>query len=590
MKVTFEEAKEVAGRLPVGYYLGRKVPVIIDEDLMGAKVDLVKCEIHIGLKLLNEAAGHVGPAAESKWSREKLLRCLLYHEVGHVIMTPPSLKERVCIRNRKTMRVLPWSSDVVNIFEDERLECVLSHFFMGVDFRGFVKMIHEGCPKGDTPAYQFFDAVRLRVAKPHILKAIDEAVAKTASVNCRCEGMWHYAELNYYETVLQDLYTMIVEDADGKGGKSGDGSGGGKSEGKPKDGGDGSTRPPSDCGGSKSDGESESDSTKSDGGSESDGGKDGEPKCPGSGGESDEGKSEGESKSGGSGDDGESEGESGGSGDGGKPGPVSHYGSPTGGDDESDDDEPASAAMHGTLPSDMLTKLADEVFFTPTSEVSSALNRFAVRISKKKGKQAAGRWSGIHGKLEPKRDALGKERIFRRPSDIGESLSSAVNLVLWVDVSGSFSSSADKLNTILAAAASAEKMSLGKLRVQVVKIGDDATVAGADEWQVQCDQCNAITMTYYDAWVDTRDRARRNIDIVVLDGYAKSDEVNESEKMPDGTPIEKKIWDSYDCHIICDKSNEKIFKKMAKAHISYIRGAYAEALEREVVKTLDRIL
>ena len=621
MKITFEEAKEVAGRLPVGYYLGRKVPVVIDELFDGAKCDLVKHEIHIGLGLLNQAASHVDPSSESKWSREKILRCLLYHEIGHVLMSPSTIKGFVLIRD-KEHKIVPWSDHIVNIFEDERIEQVLGSFFMGVDFRGFVGLVNGtgGKTGRGKEVDRFFSAVRQREAGPDILRAVDQTVKDLAFINSSYVGYEHRGFLAQYEKLVSDLYQLICESDEGESGKGGDGGESGGGDGKP----DGESEPSPNGGEEPDDGKPDADDKPSSGGEESesetgddgspsgdDGTDDGKPDgdgtdCGSKDDEGSDGKPDGgckpDRKHGEHGDDGEGKDGDGEDIDGEAPDVKSDGGSesdesssatPVAGtpDDGDGDDGKHIPSLRGSLPSDMLEKLANEVFFTPTSEVSRALDRFAVRLSKKKGKQAAGRWSGLHGRIDTKRDAMGKERIFRRPSDVGDSLSSAVNLVLWVDVSGSFSRSCVKLNTILAAAAAAEKMSLGKLKVQVVKMGDDATVAEPNEWQVVCDQCNAITMTYYDAWVEARDRTRRNIDIVVLDGYAKSDEVNDSEEMPDGTPIEKKIWDSYDCHIICDRSNRKIFKDtMSKAHITYIDDSYAERLEKEVVKTLDMIL
>ena len=227
---------------------------------------------------------------------------------------------------------------------------------------------------------------------------------------------------------------------------------------------------------------------------------------------------------------------------------------------------------------------------TPTQDVKDTLRRFAVRLSKRKGTQAAGCWSALHGRIDTRRDAMDKDRIFRRMSDAGDSLMSSVHLVLWIDVSGSFSESQETLNRILAAASEAMGMSGGKLDVDVVKMGTKAEVAKPNEWEVECCTGNAIDRTYHKAWLMTRRKDRRNIDIVVFDGDAKSDDGGRSENMPDGTPVEAVIWNSPDCYIVSDSYNRRYFDRIPRAHKTYIGSGYAEKLQKGLLEMLDRIL
>ena len=56
MNITFEEMKDIAKTLPIGYYLGRKVEVTIDPG-GGAYADVVKSVIHVGMDIL-KLTGH----------------------------------------------------------------------------------------------------------------------------------------------------------------------------------------------------------------------------------------------------------------------------------------------------------------------------------------------------------------------------------------------------------------------------------------------------------------------------------------------------------------------------------------------------
>ena len=235
------------------------------------------------------------------------------------------------------------------------------------------------------------------------------------------------------------------------------------------------------------------------------------------------------------------------------------------------------------LPAGFLQATAKKVFVEPTDEIANKLQQFASRLAKKRGAQSAGCWSALHGKIDTRRDAMDKDRIFRRRSDVGDKLMSSVNLTLWVDNSGSFCESGPVLNKILAAVARAVGLSNGKLEANVVKMGDEARIAPQSHWFVNPDEDNDINPTYEECWKKTRSKVRRNIDIVVFDGQA-------TYFMPDKVAIARKIWDHPDCHVISDPDNEPMFKLMKKAHVTYVSSDYAEHLQEEVMKTLDRIL
>jgi hypothetical protein len=255
------------------------------------------------------------------------------------------------------------------------------------------------------------------------------------------------------------------------------------------------------------------------------------------------------------------------------------------------------------LPKDFLPATANKVFVTPTQDVTRTLNRFATRIAKQKGTQAAGRWSALHGRIDARRDAQDKERIFRRRSDVGERLMSSVNLTLWVDVSGSFRDSKDVLNRILAATAKAMNMAGGRLMVNVVKMDDYARVANEHDWVIDPQGNNDINASYEDAWRKTRKKDRRNIDIVVFDGICSGaayelgfcgvplKDVRSNRTLNEELNIATRIWNSPDCWMVSDTGNRKMFDAAApRAHITYIEDGYAEQLQQKVTEILDRIL
>ena len=176
MKLNLEEMREIARTLPIGYYLGRKVPVFVEEG-QHAYCDMVKCHVHIGVGLLQQAADKIGEDDADEWDRETLLRCLLYHEIGHCLM---SAKWMCTIGVKKPDGSYYGTKEahhIQNTFEDERLERTLSRYFMGVKFRKFVELIYKDVDLGDeSDRVKLFKAIRLRQCSAEVSAAIDQAI------------------------------------------------------------------------------------------------------------------------------------------------------------------------------------------------------------------------------------------------------------------------------------------------------------------------------------------------------------------------------------------------------------------------------
>ena len=667
MKLNLEEMREIARTLPIGYYLGRKVPVFVEDGNL-AYCDVVKGDVHIGVGLLQTAADHIDATDAAEWDRETLLRCLLYHEIGHLLLTPKWYKVRRVKNANGNSYCEEKSNTILNIFEDERLECILSKYFMGVKFKKFVKLVckGEGGGRKDDIA-KIYRAIRLRDAPKDVSDAVDEAIKNLAYIISVTDEWGFNPAGNYvynaglYSEEVNALVAKILDSKEESGGGQSQQSQGRseheqskqdspeqpaskeqseqeKPDGEQKDeqkddksDGESDDKPDAD---DKSDAENDSkaeensDSEENSGGDGGDGdGSDGESDKPDEedsegdegGGDADGDESDGDGDADGDGDesDEDSDGDAKGDGedaddaddssaddaDGGVDGDdceeESSDGDATGdeadvsGTDDTEDAEDAdgktSCAVSGvlTLPPEYLKEVADKVFATPTNDIENVLRRFAQRIAKQKGAQAAGRWSALTGRIDPRRDAQDKDRIFRRSSDVGDAINTAVHLTLWVDTSVSFCRSVPLLNQILAATYRAMKMSGGKLDVDVVKMNYSASIASPNDWQIVAHGGNNLNSSYVNAWRKTRKKNKRNIDVVVFDGEACCYYGDARTYIDE---IVKQIWDSPDCHLVVDHTNGDWTGKLKRAHVTLLTGDYAEALQGEVIKLLDRIL
>ena len=630
MTINLEEMKEIAKRLPIGFYLGRKTPVIVE---LGdrAYCDTVKGDIHLGVGVLQVAARQIDASDAAEWDREALLRCLLYHEIGHLLLTPTDLK-------RTTLYLLPdklkkHKSSIINIFEDERIESLLASAFMGVNFKKFVRLIHKKGVNGKGVLSKIFKAIRLRETTTEISDEIDDAIKELRKLNVNTTRRISCLPAEFDKRLVKIINMILKQEKDKEKEQKEDSNNSDKSEqssnnseqNEPEDsqeeqdgGGQGSTNNSNE----EKDKSDKDDSTESEGGdkdSREDEESDEDSNSAGNGGGNEDDSEDGpeDNSAANNGGNGEDESEEDGAS---APSPnesspneseenedereddpaeseEDESASPSENESKSECDDPNSCGKKIELPEDYLRSLAASIFSTPPPNVAKTLNKFASRLAKKKGNQAAGIWSGLHGKIDNRRDAMGKDKIFLRKSDVGDSLMDSVNMNLWVDVSASFSRSKDELNNILAAVSRALQMAGSKLKVNVIHAGECALVVPSDSWAVDPHTDNAINETYLNAWKKTRDKTRRNIDIVVFDGVCgygahlmnNGDSVHPQIQFE--IEIAKRIWNNRDCWIVCDNENRLFFtKSVPKAHVTYIGEDYARHLQSKVIEILDRIL
>ena len=122
MNVTFEQVDTILKTLPISYYATKKLDVELSKESTSTYIDILADKITISYSNICEVASKL--LAKHPDKLEFIIRCLLYHEVSHAILTPSDLK----------------NDDFVNLFEDNRIEVTLRDYYMGVDFLEFNKI------------------------------------------------------------------------------------------------------------------------------------------------------------------------------------------------------------------------------------------------------------------------------------------------------------------------------------------------------------------------------------------------------------------------------------------------------------------
>ena len=137
MLPTFIEIENILKTLPVGYYIGRNVPLKLTNE-NGSYYVPMDDEAYISYPMLNNVMTKIEGKLNDE-NIERLTRTLTYHEISHAFITPKSLS----------------MNNIVNVFEDERIESMCRNYYKGVDFKELLMLVNDWDgktePAHDTP-------------------------------------------------------------------------------------------------------------------------------------------------------------------------------------------------------------------------------------------------------------------------------------------------------------------------------------------------------------------------------------------------------------------------------------------------------
>lgn len=193
MTITYAKIEQILKTLPIGYYVGHNIKVILSEG-NESYFNFVENEIVISAPMIQKAL-------ESQTDENKIeqyVRTLLYHEISHAIMTPKILFERLSDRDRQ----------IVNIFEDERIETILKDNFINVDFKDFlfnVTDVNQIIKNKDTMS-KFYSIVRYRKGEKTFVDLVDKIILTYQYLNYDSNKFFDYGD---YRRQIIKLYELI---------------------------------------------------------------------------------------------------------------------------------------------------------------------------------------------------------------------------------------------------------------------------------------------------------------------------------------------------------------------------------------------
>ena len=184
MNITKERAQSILQTLPVGYYLKRNIEVELSETASTSYIDLQNEIITISMNNFHKAHNSIA----SDEQLEETVRAILYHELSHALLTP------------KKMEV----TNIMNIFEDERIETLLRNFYINVNFKQNVSNIVNVNTLNDmVPTELFFKIVRFRRGPQHFVDRVSYLIKKYMHINAETTKVLDY------EYDVNELYLAV---------------------------------------------------------------------------------------------------------------------------------------------------------------------------------------------------------------------------------------------------------------------------------------------------------------------------------------------------------------------------------------------
>lgn len=628
MQVTSEYIASVLKTLPIGYYFGKGIQLTLSDSAATSHANPITNSIEIASRNVFLALGDGATVEGTPEEVEEYVRDILYHELSHLILTGDW---------SKIMYSIPAH---LNIFEDERIETLLHDYYHGVGFKKFTFKMNHWTPtlKPEDERQYFFHVVRFRQGPEDLVKRVNEIIAKYKDLTA-VTGRYDDVRDRYYRDV-ERLYNDCCErfreeqakeamnqPTNNDSGKeqpqndqqNGDSNDQGEDDSEQQD--------ANDQGSSSGDGsdEDESNEDESEGnGSNDDAGED----------DSDEDDSEGD---GSSEDDSEQQDSSE------QPNANSNDSSPSdsdsndsqnsdssdqnaqpsdndnGGDDESDD-APESEAdrqmqdavddaeqnvdnidklVDEMIDRDDVQKIMDNIFKNDVnkktiSDISTRMKRIITKANNKRAFQSPYS-EGFTGKINPRLVAFKHDyRWMTRKNPLGtHNEGSKLHITFWVDNSGSFRSSEQQLNSLMAAIYAFEQANGTEFSYDVVTM-NDRNVEHNKREMIHCNNGNCFGPNIKRLASKLNVRGNQNYNVVVWDGDLASDNKHWSESWEQYAERQKdafNVFNNRQTIIVADTDNKQVLEAGCPlAKKTFIRRDYADEFVNETLKLLEQIM
>lgn len=204
------KCEEILKTLPLAHYLKVKtIPVAFDTTSLTSYFDPTQFKIVVALNNIVSVIQST-KRIPNDIELENTLRCFLYHEVSHAILTPRDLM-KYAISLNTTGYLL--NKQFANIIEDERIETLLKSYYLNVDFK---KNLRQASPLDKhIKSFEHFvlNCVRHRcspIMPKQVNKLVDNFIISTKSISALSND--YYGKIRQLcdnmEKLLKELKTI----------------------------------------------------------------------------------------------------------------------------------------------------------------------------------------------------------------------------------------------------------------------------------------------------------------------------------------------------------------------------------------------
>lgn len=534
MNISFGRCEEILKTLPIGFYLGHKVTVVLDPKSSDTYINMNDEKITISYKCIVNMCAN----AKDTCNTEEIIRGLLYHEISHALLSqnPNNIKD-VKLPKRKNMtpekkRFLSDNWKIFyNIFEDERIETILAKYYYGVNFKRNLVLLNNLDPKKELatttdPIKKFYIAVRYRCAPKTILNKISVIIHKFYTITSE----FLYNSVTNAELYLAEILNLAYNFLDKLDNKSQQNSQQQNESSDPDDTQDADT----------TENESQENDTKS----------------------------------------------------------ANIIPESTDVDDASLEKIANEISQHSQEPGILSSNKIKQIFRAASlnydADAMSARIEKVIRIATSKHNAQSSGSAAYAGRIDPRLCRNDDYKWWLKKTDTGSNKRfTKIHFNLFCDNSGSFISSMNKMNGLILALRKLEEKNKD-FSVTFVHCGYGVKLADPDNPYLDCNNGSILSKNTPELYNSIQKANATNVNLVVFDGSMSGND-NLQNQPKSSIMIEAeaafKAFNHRNCIVISDEDNLPYFEQYApNARCTFLKKDYAEKFIEAIMSQLERML
>ena len=206
LEMLSSESQKILNTLPIAHYLKvDTIPVVFDNLSSTSYFSPSEFTIHVALANIADAIIGSGKKEITNADLEKTIRCFLYHEISHAILTPKNLMSAAS--GGYTLL----NPTLANILEDERIETLLSNYYHNVDFKQNLHNVVKLQQARDFTSF-VFNAVRFRycpINSKDVNDKVNDFIKRTSAIGALSNEYYLCSDMERFLRYLKGIWDSL---------------------------------------------------------------------------------------------------------------------------------------------------------------------------------------------------------------------------------------------------------------------------------------------------------------------------------------------------------------------------------------------